>query len=477
MVDQSDSPAERSPGVPTDRAYEWTRAIIDELPQFVFVKDATGTHVLANKAVADSHGVTVEQLEGTTDEQFVHEPSGRDYSEDDQSVLESGEPLVIPAERISDADGTERIVKSRLKRITGPDGDDQLLVVATDITEEKRREHTLEQQRDLLAKVERLGSTGGWELDAATDTVTWTGGTQQIFGVDDTELTLADALSYFHPTDRTAVKDAIQRCLETHEPFEVECRIVTATGEIRWVQTKGERVAEAANSPRLRGAINDITAQKRREYELKRQNDRLDEFASVVAHDLRNPLHTAQGYAKLAEETADLDHLSTVHAALDRMDAIVSDTLTLAREGQTVSELRSVTTTELATECWQLIERDDATLDCGEQLCFQGDPDRLQHVFENLFRNAVKHGGPTVTVSVGPLDSADGFYIEDDGPGIAPDERDSVFEPGHTTRPDGTGFGLAIVNRIADAHGWSVSLDESSTGGARFEFSGVDVQD
>jgi signal transduction histidine kinase len=76
-----------------------------------------------------------------------------------------------------------------------------------------------------------------------------------------------------------------------------------------------------------------------------------------------------------------------------------------------------------------------------------------------------------VTVTVGDLADDAGFFVADDGPGIPPDERETVFEAGHSTAPDGTGFGLAIVDGIADAHGWTVRVTDSATGGARFEFS------
>ncbi|WP_226042529.1 sensor histidine kinase [Natrinema sp. DC36] len=64
----------------------------------------------------------------------------------------------------------------------------------------------------------------------------------------------------------------------------------------------------------------------------------------------------------------------------------------------------------------------------------------------------------------------DGFFVEDDGPGIPIDERESVLEYGHTTSPSGSGFGLAIVSQIADGHGWAIRITESADGGARFEF-------
>jgi signal transduction histidine kinase len=90
-------------------------------------------------------------------------------------------------------------------------------------------------------------------------------------------------------------------------------------------------------------------------------------------------------------------------------------------------------------------------------------------LFENLFRNALDHNFKDVTISVGPLSGADGFYIEDDGTGIPESERDEVFEHGYTNSEDGTGFGLSIVEQIATAHGWTIELTEGDDGGARFE--------
>jgi signal transduction histidine kinase len=77
-----------------------------------------------------------------------------------------------------------------------------------------------------------------------------------------------------------------------------------------------------------------------------------------------------------------------------------------------------------------------------------------------------------VTVTVG--DSDGGFYVADDGPGVPPEERHRAFEPGYSTNPDGTGFGLQVVQRVAEVHGWTVELVESADGGARFEVTGVD---
>jgi signal transduction histidine kinase len=100
------------------------------------------------------------------------------------------------------------------------------------------------------------------------------------------------------------------------------------------------------------------------------------------------------------------------------------------------------------------------------------DADRLCECFENLFRNAVEHAGPDVSVRVGPM--ARGFYVEDDGPGIPEADRDRVFDHGYTTRTDGSGYGLSIVRTIVNAHGWDVRVTDGDDGGARFEITGIE---
>jgi signal transduction histidine kinase len=75
-----------------------------------------------------------------------------------------------------------------------------------------------------------------------------------------------------------------------------------------------------------------------------------------------------------------------------------------------------------------------------------------------------------ITVTVGLLADGSGFFVEDDGVGVPDADRESVFEAGETGSGSGSGLGLAIVRRIAQAHGWTVDLTDSDTGGARFEF-------
>lgn len=229
-----------------------------------------------------------------------------------------------------------------------------------------------------------------------------------------------------------------------------------------------------AGDPYNFGTIRDITDRKRREQELRDKNERLEAFAGIVSHDLRNPLSVAKGYLELLRSDVDNDEIELIESALDRMDILIEDLLTLAREGRSVSDSEEVSLSDVAADAWRQIEASGATLDTGPETTVLADPNRLQQLLENLFRNSIDHTDGPVSVRVGGLDGRAGFFVDDDGPGIPESERQQVFEPTYSTDEDGTGFGLAIVNEIASAHGWSVTITDADGRGARFEFTGTD---
>ena len=200
--------------------------------------------------------------------------------------------------------------------------------------------------------------------------------------------------------------------------------------------------------------------------ELQRRVEQLDDFVSVVSHDLRNPLNVATLNLQTAQAECESDALEDVSSSLDRMEIIIEDVLTMAREGQTVEETEEVSLRQIAERCWANVQTDRATITVEDELLFRADPSPLHHVFENLYRNADEHAGADVTIRVGAL--ADGFYVADDGPGL---EGTDVFDDAD----DGPGLGLRIVRQMVGAHGWEVRAVESSDGGARFEITGVDV--
>lgn len=210
-----------------------------------------------------------------------------------------------------------------------------------------------------------------------------------------------------------------------------------------------------------------------REQELTEQNDRLEEFASIVSHDLRNPLTVAEGRLELAATECDSEHLDAIEQAHERMRTLIDELLSLAREGDAVTDFDLVALDPLVEECWATVETGAATLITDIDRTVLADTSRLKQLFENLIRNAIDHGGEDVTVTVGALD--DGFYVADDGQGIPADEREDVLRAGYSTSEDGTGFGLSIVKEIVTAHDWQIRVTDSTTNGARFEILGVET--
>ncbi|MCS4057912.1 histidine kinase N-terminal 7TM domain-containing protein [Salinibacter ruber] len=309
---------------------------------------------------------------------------------------------------------------------------------------------------------------------------------------------------------------------------------VTATVEGRTLQMRSSSVRDGRKAVGRVFMLRDITPLREREQALKEENERLDRFASVLSHDLRNPLNVAQGRLQLAKEQLTKEvgsdpegHVTSAERALRRMNEIIEDMLLLTWSEQELSpgDLGPVDLEAAARAAWDHVDAPKATLEVESSTRLRGHEGRLQRLLENLFRNAIEHGGKAVSVTVGALPdvqsppgeqsllggqlpskgtsssgglssgglssgglssgglssgglSSGGFFVEDDGPGIPVERREKVLEGGYSSREKGTGLGLSIVQGIAAAHGWSTlitepvseSSTESQAGGARFEF-------
>lgn len=299
---------------------------------------------------------------------------------------------------------------------------------------------------------------------------------ERIYGYEQDELVGEQVAEYFHPDDRQKVVTAFQAIVasdtETETVETVEYRHKQSDGTYMWV----ESVASANPTPNGNYVVNtrDISARKEREQRLETTNARLEEFSRIVSHDLQNPLRVAEGNLELLREECDSPRIDTISAAHDRLSAIIEDTLSLAREGQVVGEREPVELSDIATASWQMVTSGDATLHVEETEVVCADGGRLQHLFENLFRNAIDHGGEDVTIRVGLVGEDDGFYIADDGPGIAASEREDVFETGYSNSAQKSGLGLSIVRNIAEGHGWNITVTDSTDGGTRFEITDLE---
>jgi len=226
-----------------------------------------------------------------------------------------------------------------------------------------------------------------------------------------------------------------------------------------------------------------VSYEREREHqrrELERERNRLDDVASTLSHDLRNPLTTANLRLDLAAEECNSEHLADVASALDRIDQLVSDVLAMARLGKQVIDPEEIAFDALVRETWQTTSLGGATLQVDEDLeTIVGDEGRLRQLFENLFRNATEHAATDETdlvVSVGRLAEGEGFYVADNGAGVPEGDHEKIFERGYSTRQDGTGFGLSIVREVVEGHGGSITVTDSEDGGARFEIRGIEVR-
>lgn len=215
-----------------------------------------------------------------------------------------------------------------------------------------------------------------------------------------------------------------------------------------------------------------------REEELTERNDRLSEFASIISHDLRNPLNVASLRVNLAQQEHNSEHLTDAQHSLKRMEALIDDLLTMSRAGKEIDEVEPLHLSALVKSCWQTVETGDTTLTVNINNPILADESRLKQLLENLIRNAIEHAPPeenadeTLEITIGETDR--GFYVADTGQGIPEDERDDIFDSGYSGTDAGTGFGLSIVEKIVDAHGWEISVGESESGGARFDITGVE---
>jgi PAS domain S-box-containing protein len=292
---------------------------------------------------------------------------------------------------------------------------------------------------------------------------------EDVFGYSEEELVGENIDDYITPADEQAEADEYNQKLFDGRNINVAVRRETVDGQRDFLL---DVVPFRLDEPNIHGyaMYTDITDRKEHERELERQNDRLEEFASIVSHDLRNPLNVARGYLELAEQTGDDEYFERMEESLDRMHEIIESVLALARHGRSLDDVRELSLSAAARDAWSNVDTEDAALDVVDDATLDADPSRFGSLLENLFRNAVEHGGHDVTVSVGTLDGGAGFFVEDDGRGIPPERRERVFEYGETRNEDGTGFGLAIVKNIAEAHGWTASITDSEDGGARFEF-------
>lgn len=307
-----------------------------------------------------------------------------------------------------------------------------------------------------------------WEVSLDDMSTEYLGPVERVTGlsIDECRDPMTFATRAVHPDDQADVGESFEALLAGEiERIDSEYRTHPENGSVRWLRTQAFLESdEDEHSSALVGMSIDITP-------LKSQEARLQEFTSVVSHDLRSPLSVAKGRLQLAKEEAESEHLDAASDALDRIEQLIEELLVLAQSGETVGDREQVNLGDLAERCWRNLRTAEASLVVKTDRILRADESRLRQLLENLFRNAVEHGGKSVTVTVGSLD--EGFYVEDDGIGIPPAQRKTLLDRTSTVMDRTSGLGLQIAVQIVDGHGWEIQAVEGTTGGARFEITGV----
>ena len=388
-----------------------------------------------------------------------------------ETAVETGERYDIEVRVVTD-DGTEKWVRTT--------GDPQfengecvrIRGTIQDITARMERERKLESEREFVQRSLNALEDIFYYVDTEGNFQRWNRTLSELTGYSDREIEAMNALDFFQGDHRESINAAMGNILQTGSDV-TEAAITTKDGRQITHEFRGVRMTDDAGEPTgIIGIARDITARKQREADLMAERDRLDEFAGIISHDLCNLLGAADGWLEVVQAECDSAHVEDVANAIDRSQVVINDLLTLAQKGDTIGCVEPVSLTALVEECWQVVPDDQATLVVDDDRTVAADRSRLRQLLENLFMNAVEHGGSDVSISVGGVD--DGFYIADDGVGIPDSERDRIFESGYSTTADGTGFGLRIVKQIVDAHGWEITATDSDSGGTRFEITGVE---
>lgn len=450
-------------------------AIFNNTYQFTGLTEPDGTVIEANESALSFAGVDREKAVGTPLWEagwFRSNERARHAAREAVETARNGS-LFRDEVRI-EGDEREAIVDFSVRPVTDEDGAVTLLVPeGRDITELREREQTSrkhERQFEAIFDDPNL-LVGLLDVDG---TVRDVNGTARSY-VGATRESVVGRPFWETPWWTDEHRDDVERWVaDAAAGSYVEYEAVHPIGEGDRLAVEGTFRPVTGDDGDVLGIIvsaKDITERKRRERELKRHNERFEEFAEFVSHDLQSPVSTVRGRLGLALETGEDEHVEKALDAVDRIDELRTELVTALRTGEIVSETEPTGLEPVMDAVRAAVDPPDnasITVESGAEI--DADSDALRRLFENLLGNSIEHGDGDPTVSVGELDR--GFYYEDDGPGVDAEMRDRIFKPGFSTKSGGTGIGMgmASVRQVVLAHGWEIRVEEAKRlDGVRFE--------
>ena len=459
---------------------EQFRSLLRSYPHTLFVKDADSRFANITTRTAGDYGHDRTSLIGKTDFEILPKELAAENYEEEQAIIDGDRALLDKVEHYVDADGDDQWVSTTKVPRYDDEGSVVGIVGGTQyITPAKKQEQLIADLHEASQRLARAKT----KADVATTAVEIAAETEP-FDYAEVALDTGDGLT---PTATSG--DASQLFEDYHETFEAvyatgvaddvdgtSCRVVPIGeyGVLGYRQS--DTPASAAFVDRM---VSVFTAnveaaldRAERERQLTETTRRIEEFATLGSHELRNKLQVVVGNVTDAHAEYDDPRLERSVATLDRIDRLLEQLLQLARTGSVPHQREWVDVEDAATAAWRTIDNRDASLSVDSAVTVDANRSALVGLFEFLLENVVDHAGDGAVATVGSLPDRPGFYVEDDGRGIQPDP--DLFEAAYTTGDSDTGYGLYVTQAVVDAHDWDIEVTESGDGGARFEITGVD---
>jgi PAS domain S-box-containing protein len=436
---------------------------------------------------------------------FTLRRDGREVLPEDlpmQVAAREGRPVMGDTLETVFADGRTKLIHGNAAPLFDDDGRPRGAIGAfLDMTQWRRVEAALADSEERLRLAVEATDLGLFDRDLLTGELRWSGRTRAIFGLPpDEPITVDRFYSLVHPEDRDRIRAAIRRAAdpEIADDYDIEYRCVRADGTVRWVHSRGRVLFEgrvaARRGVRLVGTVQDITASKEGEAELKEAKEAAeaaslakDRFLAVLSHELRTPLAPVVTAVALLEMTPGLppevqDYLGMIRRNIALETRLIDDLLDLSRviSGKLRLDCLPTHLNDLVGHVLDIVggEVQDKGLTLKSTLgarpdLVNVDSARLQQVVWNLVKNAAKFTPPGGTIRVATR-SADGGRVEvevrDTGKGISPQALPSIFDPFEQGEPaitrqfGGLGLGLSIAKAVVDRHGGTIRAASEGPG-------------
>jgi PAS domain S-box-containing protein len=453
------------------------QAVMDFSPIVIVVKDRDGRYALVNRMLASMLGMSVDAVRGKSDVDLFPREIAERHRSVDAAVVEKRTATTY--EEVFEKDGVRRVFL--INKVPLQDADNNVFGVCSiwsEITDRKRAEEALRQRESDLREAERLGHMGSWTWDARTDSARFSDELYRIFGRDPSEPLPAlfrdddEEPRWFTRESVDCLRKAIKKALNDGQPFETELDVKRPDGSIRHVMTHADAIRDQSGKVvSIAGAAQDIT-------ELREAQRMRDEWTSVIAHDLRQPigvilmaasaLPTLRAEGLHDKEALFLSRISSAGNALARMvDDLLDLSLLEARRLQLQrkwTNARAFVTDTVARLAHVTGERrvrivtSDGMSDGARDVFI--DPMRVGQVLGNLISNAVKYGEPGTEIEVRIEQRAAEVEIAvtNHGRGIAPEDLPHLFarfmrsKEARGSETPGLGVGLYIARELIEAH-------------------------